>query len=1003
MPRVIQVIRWLAALLIVCSAVPASIGAASLRLEGRVENEQGLGAGDVVVETVYRGHRYFARTAPDGGFVLKIDSDQFDYGTIRALTDDGAAQAFHRLDEAQAKGGTVGGLKLVLKPAREFAVSVKDEGGRPVEGAWVVASAHYTPVGETTTGAAGMATLRIPVDATPQHVLAVKGRAGLDYVLFWRKDQAKTDPYRLDANHAGPLSFVLNGTKQIAVRAVDEQQRPLSGVEVYPWYYEKPRKGDDVNLSGLPSFKATTDASGMAHFHVPVDNTGPVTFWPRLDGHTAPARPVWDPKSGSAEVKAVLARQVRVAGRVVDEDGRPAAGARVRVGGDGYQTDSFRGEARADDDGTFRIDVDPNQYYLFLADRGPLVSRAQMRIVRQAPPPVVELALAPAIRLRGVVTAGASRAPLAGASASLVTRDEEQSYLKLSKEEQFPGGVSGRRSILPSVVQHGRAGADGSFAFHAGPGLHQLNVYGKGAQKLTSLKLSDDQKQYTLYHFAPDLQRSEETRAVPETGIIQLDIHLDDVPGAAPSLLKGRVVERGRPEAGVAEATLSGCYIGHDDFFPGAKSDKQGHFAFPRGKSDLYLSAVTADGKWRGIVIVKAGDNEPVGVPLGPMASAAGTLIDHEGKPLVGRSVRYGVRIAKPGGSFSTNFGGDVETDAEGRFVIDRGLVPGFDYELSVVIGFGDEGRPNSWRTVGKARADGLERVAMGSITLPAPYQPKTWKDYLADAFGQKRPLAERLEDAARTARLSYQHVLVVLGAPNRPACEQLYELWHHPNRRDVWTALVDYVPVVINVDAANADARSWAARMKLKWPERDMTLAVLDLEARLVAQASGAALGPHGNLERDRLVEFARRHAPTKPDARQLLNEALAQARREGKHVLLDESAAYCPPCVTLSKYLEANQALLAKDFVVVTLDRRFAYGEQVMKSLRPQDVSTPWTAVLTADGKPVITSDGPGGNIGYPTDGASRAQWEKMLRSAAWRLTEPEIGELMRNLSGR
>jgi len=365
--------------------------------------------------------------------------------------------------------------------------------------------------------------------------------------------------------------------------------------------------------------------------------------------------------------------------------------------------------------------------------------------------------------------------------------------------------------------------------------------------------------------------------------------------------------------------------------------------------------------------------------------------------------VQYGVRVNMPGGLSSTNFGDYVETNAEGRFAIQDRLVPGIEYTLGVVLSYGDDGRPNSWSEVGKVKADGVERVALGSLTLPAPYRPKTWKDYLTEAFAQKRPLSERVADAREAAQLSYQHVLVIMAAPGREPCEQLYELWHRPGQRAVWDALVEYVPLAVNVDTADADTRAWAASSKLAWPEHGMALAVLDMRGELLAQATEAQLGAAGKLDAARLIDFARRHAPKKPDARKLLDEALARAKLDAKHVLLDESAAYCPPCLTLSKYLEANRKLLEKDFVLVTLDRRFSNGEQVMKSLRGDAVSTPWTAVLSADGKAVITSDGPDGNIGYPSDGASRAHWEKMLRAGVWRLTEDEVNKLMKATAAR
>jgi protocatechuate 3,4-dioxygenase beta subunit len=988
----------------VSPAEPTAPKPETVRLEGRVVDAAGKPAGDVLVETVWLGRRYDGRTSADGRFAIDIHASGFG-GRLRAATPDGRQQAFLGLNDdesVKSKGNARSGLELVLKPAREVEVAVNDAAGKPVAGAWVMAASDYAPAGETTTDDSGKATLRLPADAAPMYVLASKDGVGLDYVLFWRKDQPHTDPYRLDPDHKGPLLFVLNGAKEITVRAADEQGRPLAGVEIYPWLFQKPRKGDDVNLSGIPAFKRKTDASGAATFFVPADNTGPVTFWPQLSGYTAPKRTTWDPKTGGERVDATLAKQIRVTGRVLDEQGKPAAGARVRVGGDGYEIDSFRGETRTADDGTFAIDVDPQQYYLFLADRGPLASRAVMRVVRKEAPAPVELALAPAAKVTGAVTAGAGGKAVPGASVTLVSSDDEQSYLKLPPEQQFPGGVSGRKAIMPSVSQHGKAGADGSFEFYAGPGLHQVMVYANGAQKQMSFQIADDLKQYTILHFQPAREPEKEAHDVAEGRVVRVDVRLDEVPGAKPTLAKGRVVDRDTGAA-VAEAALEGAYTSPDDFFRGATADANGNFTFVRGKSDLYLSATSPDGKRRGIVLINAADSGPVEVPAGPMASAVGTLVDHEGKPLVGRSIQYGVRVNMPGGLSSTHFGGYVETNAEGRFSVESRLVPGFDYTLGVVLSYGDDGRPNSWREVGKVRADRVERVAIGSVTLPAPYRPKTWKDYLAEAFAQKRLVSERLADAQEAAQLSYQHVLVILGAPARQPCEQLYELWRRPDRRDVWEALVEYVPLAVNVDAADAETRAWAASSKLAWPEQGMTLAALDTQGKLLAQATEADLGAGGRLDAARLIDFARRHAPHKPDARKLLDEALARAKREGKHVLLDESAAYCPPCLTLSKYLEANRNLLEKDFVLVTLDRRFGNGEQVMKSLRGDGVSTPWTVVLSADGKAVMTSDGPEGNIGYPSDGTSRDHWEKMLRAGAWRLTEEEVNKLTKAAAAR
>ena len=1027
--RRLPVSRRLAAALLVAAAAmlcvmgvlsplapePASADAAekdadlpTIRVEGRVENEKGEPAADVVVETVYTGRRrYSARTQSDGKFTLQVQGETFDNSNLRAVSRDEGMQGFLSLERPKMNDGVVGGLKVVLKPAKSFSISVSDDKGAPVAGARVLASADYTLAGETTTDASGKATLRIPADARPMFVLATKEGVGLDYVLFWRKDAPRTDPYRLEPDHSGPLAFVLNGMKDVTVRVVDEQGKALAGAWVYPWYFEKPRKGEHANISGVPGFNRTTDATGTATFQVPADNQTAVTFWAQLKGYSAPERPVWDPKKGTAEVEARLVKQVHVVGRVVDEQGRPAAGARVRVGGDGYTMDSFRGETRSAADGSFGIDVNPNQYYLFVADLADRASGPQTRIVKNDPPAQrVELALAPAVRVRGAVTAGPDRKPVPKASVGITHRVDSRSYDELPEDQQFPGGVSGRKAITPGVTQHGDADDKGAFEFFVGPGDYDVNAYASGAFQRAAFKVSDDRRQYTLYGPPAEKEpwrRTEETRDLPPGGI-ELAIHFVEAPGAGPKLLKGRVVRRDDPKTPVPEAALKGDFVGKDDSFREATAGKDGTFTVRHGNSELVMAATSPDGKQRGIVVVKPEQSEGVEIPVGPMASATGRLLDHEGKPLAHRSIQYGVRVGLPGGPTSTMFGDYVETDAEGNFTINEALVPGFDYELLLVMSYGDEGRPNRWRPAGKIKAEHVERVELGNLILPKPFEPKTYKDYAAGAFASKRPLAERLTEAKETARLSHQRVLVILGSSERPVCQELYRVWHDPDRTDVWTAMVEYVPVAVDADAADAATRTWAEQAKLEWPKGGLTLAVFDVDGRLIGQARESAMFLGNALDRSKLIAFAAAHAPPKPDARKLLDDALARAKREGKHVLLDESSPYCPPCISLSKYLEKNRAVIEKDYVVVTLDRRFPNGAQILTGLRREgEASTPWTAVLNADGTPLITSDGPDGNIGFPSEAVGRAHWEKMLRTGAWRLSEPEIQDLMNQVAQR
>jgi thiol-disulfide isomerase/thioredoxin len=137
--------------------------------------------------------------------------------------------------------------------------------------------------------------------------------------------------------------------------------------------------------------------------------------------------------------------------------------------------------------------------------------------------------------------------------------------------------------------------------------------------------------------------------------------------------------------------------------------------------------------------------------------------------------------------------------------------------------------------------------------------------------------------------------------------------------------------------------------------------------------------------------MEFAKKYAPAKPDGRKLFDEALAKAKAEGKKVLLETSSPYCGPCYAFAEYLEANKELIGREYACVMLDHRFPGAPEIFKSLGAA-TSTPWIAILDADGKKLATSDGPEGNVGF-----EKPQWEKMLRATAAKLTPEQIKALL------
>jgi hypothetical protein len=150
--------------------------------------------------------------------------------------------------------------------------------------------------------------------------------------------------------------------------------------------------------------------------------------------------------------------------------------------------------------------------------------------------------------------------------------------------------------------------------------------------------------------------------------------------------------------------------------------------------------------------------------------------------------------------------------------------------------------------------------------------------------------------------------------------------------------------------------------------------------------------------MDSNTLTAFLTEHLPPVPDAHTRLADALAQAKRENKRVLVEQGGPGCGWCHVLARYLDRHRSLIEKDYVWIMIDPRFAHGEAVIKRLRPKaEGGVPWLAILDSDGRPLITSDGPTRNLGYPGDVKDRPHFEKMLRTTAQRLSDAEINILL------
>lgn len=259
--------------------------------------------------------------------------------------------------------------------------------------------------------------------------------------------------------------------------------------------------------------------------------------------------------------------------------------------------------------------------------------------------------------------------------------------------------------------------------------------------------------------------------------------------------------------------------------------------------------------------------------------------------------------------------------------------------------------------------------------------QPQAPKVVIPTLFDPTKAVEPMVEGARLRGRVDGQRVLVVLGTDGAAFTPSLRDLI---STVDVQRLLsTEFVPVWTfagegEIGSAN---RAWAARPEigsetLPGASHPM-LVVLDLEGKKLASASMSTmvdeLRPR-SYSPIMVQDFLLKHLATPPNAKEMLDRALAKARGAGKGVLLSFVDPSNPWSTRWRDLL--RQELVAKDVgevcEVVTVNLvRDKDASTVLEQVAGNDVqSVPWFAMLDAQGK-VIESSQPAGakNIGMPS----------------------------------
>ncbi len=265
-----------------------------------------------------------------------------------------------------------------------------------------------------------------------------------------------------------------------------------------------------------------------------------------------------------------------------------------------------------------------------------------------------------------------------------------------------------------------------------------------------------------------------------------------------------------------------------------------------------------------------------------------------------------------------------------------------------------------------------------------------------------------QVEKATARAKKNDQRVLLMFGGDWCGWCHKLHELF--ASNREIRKTLSDeYVLVTVDLESPNAKELLETCKKALGKEESQKSfgypfLAVLDAEGKVVKAQQTDTLEEGDHHDPKRVQAFLDRWKIAAKDANHVLEEALSRASSDDKRVLLTFGAPWCGWCHKLHDWLAQPEiaTILDRDFIVTQVDvDRMTGGKDVMSRYRPDPSGgIPWFAILDAKGKSLATSDGPGGNIGYPAQPQEIGHFLSMVKGQSRRIDDRQLDQLRKSL---
>lgn len=650
-------------------------------IAGTVVDEQGKPVAKAVVRSADRNEPARAASADDGTFTLHLGGGQPTNPGLIAEIEGEKRIGVIRFDPPRyfAENGSV---RIVLKPSRRIAVTVRDAAKKPVADAAVAAvSASFES--HATTGPNGVAMLEVAADAQIPRVIGLKPGVGFDYFENYTARPVLDVPPLPDA-----VALTLDGATTFTIKAVDLQGRPIPNVVFTPYVMRLRSKIQSVNLTDCPIADVKTDANGVASLSwVPKETRSIRCDLRQNEQYGCPTAPILH--QPSPETTVTLLRKTRVGGTVRFVGGDPAAGVLIELQGPNL----VRLVARSANDGRYVFNA-PSGVHCVLAVRDGDWSAPSKMLVLVSEGKAqngLDFTLDKGTVVHGRITEGPGGKPAANTRFSIVEFGPQ-----LSSEVMTAGDGTARTFRQFFVTTD----ADGRYRFRVNRGHYRLDLPRPGGSVAEFVKVRNE---------------AEIVRNFVLKG------------SAKPESIAGVVVEKTadgvRP---VPRASIANLPIGRRGTGALITADDQGRFQFARFPGPQVLLVRSLDksrtafipgpeGSLAGFVPVPENAASPFTVVIAKAGRISGRVVDGNGKPQpsigVGFDLASGSDYAK-----SAHFTAAHLLDEQGRFTMS---VPvGTHGELTAA--HRRNGKPTGAVTMLRFQVEDAEPVTLTDLIVPA-------------------------------------------------------------------------------------------------------------------------------------------------------------------------------------------------------------------------------------------------------------------------------------------